>query len=354
MPLAPAVILATGGGQGIVETCPNTEESPRGSAAMTLEPGTTLGRYQILARLGSGGMAAVYRAFQPALDRVVALKVLRPGFVDEPEQRERFEREAKAVARLRHPHIVQVFDYDVVDGHAFLVMEFIDGGTLKAKPGELAGTGQGLPPAEVTRIVSEIADALDFAHAQGIVHRDVKPSNVLVTRSGKAVVADFGIARVLAATQQTATGVGVGTPEYMSPEQGQGLEVDQRSDVYALGIVAYELLTGRVPFRADTPLAVARAQIHDPLPLPSQVNPAIGPRTERALLRALAKDPAERYASAGTFAAALAEAAAVEPMALPRPVVAGRVVPLQPGPRLPRRGPPPPRLARRRLPPRRR
>ena len=270
--------------------------------------GATVGRYQIVSPLGQGGMATVYKAFQPALDRYVALKVLRSGIVDEPEQRERFEREAKAIARLRHPSIVQVFDFDTVEEQSFIVMEFIDGGTLKTRLMELSAAGQRLPRGDVGRIISEVADALDTAHHLGIVHRDVKPSNVLLSRSGRAIMADFGIARILASSGQTQTGVGVGTPEYMSPEQGEGVAVDMRSDIYSLGVMAYELLTGRVPFRADTPLAVVLAHVRDPLPLPSTIDPTIPEDVERVLLKAMAKTPSERYASAGEFARALASA----------------------------------------------
>ncbi len=279
---------------------------------MTIEPGTTLGRYQILAPLGHGGMATVYKAYQPGLERMVALKVLRPAYVSDPEFLERFRTEARAIARLRHPHIVQVFDFAEEGGQVFLAMEFIEGGTLKARLLQLAREGQALPPREVTRIVGEIAEALAVAHAQGIVHRDVKPSNVMLGHDGKAVVTDFGIAKILAAAGQTQTGVGIGTPEYMSPEQGQGHSIDQRSDIYSLGVLAYELLTGRVPFSADTPLAVMLAHVRDPLPLPSRINPAIGSRTEQVLLRALAKDPAARYESAPDLAEALKAAVAEE------------------------------------------
>ena len=275
---------------------------------MSLASGTTLGRYQIVSPLGQGGMASVYKAFQPALDRYVALKILRSGIVDDPEQRERFEREAKAIARLRHPSIVQVFDFDSVDGQSFIVMEFIDGGTLKTKLTELSAAGQRLPRGEAARIIGEVADALDTAHHLGIVHRDVKPSNVLLNRAGRAIMADFGIARILAASGQTQTGVGVGTPEYMSPEQGEGQPVDKQSDIYSLGVMAYELLTGRVPFKADTPLAVVLAHVRDPLPMPSTLDPSIGPDVERVLLKAMAKSPSERYASAGEFGQALATA----------------------------------------------
>ncbi len=287
---------------------------------MTLPDGTTIGRFQILAQLGKGGMATVYKAFQPALDRTVALKVLHPGISESPEMRERFDREAKAIARLQHPNIIQVFDFDTVDGHSFLVMELVDGGTLKAKLVELARTGQRIPLGEASRIVREVGEALDAAHNQGIVHRDVKPSNILLTTSGKAVVADFGIARIIAGAQQTQTGVGVGTPEYMSPEQSQGLEIDHRSDIYSLGIMAYELVTGRVPFSADTPLAVVLSHVRDPLPLPSTIDPSIGPAIEQALLKATAKDPAARYGKASEFASALASAVA-NPTAVATPAL---------------------------------
>ncbi|MDE3103044.1 MAG: serine/threonine protein kinase [Chloroflexota bacterium] len=274
---------------------------------MTLLPGTTVGRYQILEPLGQGGMATVYKAFQPSLQREVALKVLRPGYAQDAEFRERFEREAIAIAKLRHPHIVQVFDFEVApSGEYVLAMEFLEGGTLKDRLATLLAQGRWLEPTESVRIVGEVAEALSYAHEKGIVHRDVKPSNVMLTHKDWAVVTDFGIARILGATAHTQTGVGIGTPEYMAPEQGQGASVDRRADIYSLGAMAYELLIGRVPYSADTPLAVVVAHIKDPLPLPSKVNPTIGPGVERALLKALAKDREQRFVSASAFAETLA------------------------------------------------
>lgn len=267
--------------------------------------GETLGPYRVTERLGRGGMAVVYKAYQASLDRYVAIKVLSDSFTGEEGFLERFQREAQAVARLTHPHIVSVFDFGEDRSLAYMVMEYLDGDTLKHVYTE--------SPEEVDRfrVLTDVADALGFAHEQGIIHRDIKPSNIMVTRQGRVVLTDFGIAKMMGRTQLTATGVGVGTPEYMSPEQGRGEDVDGRSDLYSLGVVAYELFTGRVPYAADTPVAVIYRHLHDPLPLPSQVNPDLPPEAERFLLKALAKDPAERFQTAAEFQAALAGLEAV-------------------------------------------
>jgi serine/threonine-protein kinase len=277
---------------------------------MTLAPGTTLGRYQILGPLGQGGMAVVYKAFQPALERTVALKVIRRGFAEDPEFRERFTREARAIARLDHPNIVDVFDFDESDGQVFLAMQFLDGGTLKDALARLAAEGRRMDQDEAVRIVDQVARALRYAHDEGVIHRDIKPSNVMLTKRGDVVVTDFGIAKIVGGTQHTATGVGIGTPEYMSPEQGQGQPLDGRTDQYALAVMAYEMLTGTLPYTADTPFAVVLKHVRDPLPLPSKVAPEITARTEQVLLRALAKDPADRYATVSEFAEELARAVA--------------------------------------------
>jgi len=289
---------------------------------MTIAAGQAVGRYQIIEPLGEGGMATVYKAHQPALDRVVALKVIRAGFAEDREFMERFEREAKAIARLQHPNIVQVHDYDHAGDRPFIAMQYLDGGTLKARLASLAQVGARMPQTEVLRVVRQIAEALMHAHGLNVLHRDVKPANVMLTKDGRAVVTDFGIAKILGTTQHTQTGVGVGTPEYMSPEQGQGAPVvDQRADVYSLGVMAYEMLTGRVPFSADTPVAVVLKHMRDPLPMPSTFNPEIGPATERVLMKVLAKEPEDRYETAGAFASALEDALAKDHPATAKTII---------------------------------
>jgi predicted Ser/Thr protein kinase len=298
-----------------------------------LQPGQTLGRYQILEPLGEGGMAVVYKAQQPSLERVVALKVIRSGFAEDRDFMQRFEREAKAIARLQHPNIVQVHDYDTVDGRPFIAMQYLQGGTLKQRLESLALAGSRLPQREAAAIVGQVAAALDHAHSIDVIHRDVKPSNVMLTGDGRAVVTDFGIAKMVGGqTQHTQTGVGIGTPEYMSPEQGQGNPIDRRSDVYSLAVVAYEMLTGRIPFSADTPLAVVLKHMKDPLPRPSSFNADVGPATEGVLMKALAKDPTDRYDSAGSFAAALEGAIAKDHPPTAKTVVSPRVAAVPTGP----------------------
>ena len=262
-------------------------------------------------------MAAVYRAEQPALQRMVALKVIRASSSEDPEFRQRFEREARASARLDHPNIVQVYDFDQIEGRAFLAMQLLEGGTLRDRALAAHVAGRRLPRGEVARVISEVAGGLAYAHRLGVVHRDIKPSNIMFTRDGRAVVGDFGIARILGGTQAggaqlTRTGVGIGTPEYMSPEQVQGAELDARSDEYALGIVAYELLTGRPPFVGETPFTIVLKHVREPVPRPTTFDATIGAQTERVLMKALAKDPRARFPGTEEFARALATALAAE------------------------------------------
>jgi serine/threonine-protein kinase len=257
--------------------------------------GATLGRYQVISRLGRGGMADVYKGFQPSLDRYVAIKVLHPSMVEDEEFVRRFQREAKNVARLRHPNIIQVFDYDNQGDIYYMVMEFLDGPTLKAALEEVHRRREEMPLQVALRIISDVGAALAYAHEMGVVHRDVKPANIMLDRTGRVILTDFGVAKMLTGTKVTVTGTVLGTPAYMSPEQGMGEPGDHRSDIYSLGVVLYELATGRLPYDADTPLAVLLKHAHDPLPMPRSVNPSLPEEIERIILRALAKEPADRY-----------------------------------------------------------
>jgi serine/threonine protein kinase len=270
--------------------------------------GKSLGRYHILEQLGEGGMAVVYKAFDTRLEREVAIKVVRrKAFPEEKIERilKRFEQEAKALAKLNHANIIPIIDSGEEDGTPYLVMGYIPGGTLKEQL-----RGKPIPWQEAAQLLAPIARALAYSHKKGIVHRDIKPSNILITEENELMLTDFGIARVLQSEETvdlTGTGMGVGTPEYMAPEQGLGHKVDHRADIYALGIVLYEMVTGRKPFRADTPMAVVIKQINDPLPRPTQFTPKLPKEVEQILLKALAKDPANRYQNMGEVATALEE-----------------------------------------------
>ncbi len=262
--------------------------------------GKTIGRYYIVEQLGEGGMAEVFRARDLRLERDVAFKMIRLDRVTAPRFVQRFEREARALAQLVHPHIVRVNDYGEEAGVHYLVMDYIPGGTLKHR-------FDGPVPADVAaRLLAPIARALDYAHGQGVLHRDVKPANILLTTSGLPLLSDFGIAKIVQEAHQqdpslTASGLGLGTPEYTAPEQWIG-RVDARSDVYSLGVVFFELVTGRRPYSADTPAGVLVKQATEPLPRPRSLRPDLPERVEQVLLKALARDPDDRYATMGAFA----------------------------------------------------
>jgi serine/threonine protein kinase len=263
--------------------------------------GMQLGPYRIVEPLGEGGMAAVYKAYQATMDRYVAVKVLPRFFASDREFVRRFEQEAKVLARLQHPHILPIYDFGEQEGYTYLVMQCVEAGTLA----DLL-QGRPLPDEQIQRIVAQVGDALDYAHSQGIVHRDVKPSNVLIDERGNCQLTDFGIAKIVeGATHLTRTGGTVGTPAYMSPEQIRGETLDGRSDIYSLGIVLYEMATGRQPFRAETPPAVFVKHLHDPLPPPRKFNQNLPEAFERVILKALSKDREHRFRTASEMVAAL-------------------------------------------------
>jgi serine/threonine protein kinase len=267
--------------------------------------GQSLGRYQILEQLGEGGMAVVYKAFDTRLESDVAVKVIRKEtFAPEALSRalKRFEREAKALAKLTHPNIVKVTDYGEFEGQPYLVMPFLPGQTLKHQL-----KGQPISISSTIRLLLPIAHALEYAHNQWIIHRDIKPSNILITESGEPMLSDFGVARIIeeGATVDLTGTTAVGTPEYMAPEQATSKSVDHRADIYSLGVVLYEMVTGRKPYTADTPLAVLIKHASQPLPRPTQFVPNLSVDVEHVILKALAKNPDDRYQTMSEFAAAL-------------------------------------------------
>ncbi len=256
--------------------------------------GKILGKYQIIERLGRGGMADVYRAFQPGMDRDVAVKVMHEYLFAEGDFIERFKREARSVGALRHPNIVQVIDFDMQDEQYYMVMEYIRGETLKSR---LKHEGA-FPVVDALRIVVKLADALDYAHAAGMLHRDIKSANIMFSKEGEPVLTDFGIARLMTSTQLTSSGTVMGTPAYMSPEAGAGDKVDERTDIYSLGVVLYEMLTGRLPFEADTPYGLISKHISAPLPPPREFRPDLPDAANAVVLKALVKDREARYRNA--------------------------------------------------------
>ena len=271
---------------------------------MTVQPGARLGPYQILERIGHGGMAYVFRAYHPALDRQVAIKVLPELYADDDGYLQRFQQEARSVARLKHPNIVEVFDFGFEEGLPFLVLELVEGGTLADR------LGAPMPLQEAIRILGQVASALDYAHGQGVIHRDLKPSNILLHKNGTAVLGDFGLAKLVGSLRRlTSSGTVMGTPEYMSPEQAGDEQVGPASDFYSLAVVAYEMLTGRVPFRAATPAATLLSHVTREMPPTRELRGELSAHVEEALRRGLSKLPRDRYPTAAAFVAALTPAA---------------------------------------------
>ncbi|MEA2644997.1 MAG: eukaryotic-like serine/threonine-protein kinase [Chloroflexota bacterium] len=278
---------------------------------MQLQPGSEIGPFRIVEQVGKGGMAVVYKAYQAALARYVAIKVLPSELSQDPGFQARFRDEAIAVAGLRHANIMGIFDYGQQDGITYLVTEFIDGGTLDQQ------MGTPLPLAYVCDTLAPIASALDYAHARGVIHRDIKPSNILMAHDGRPILGDFGLARMMTPDRDvTSAGMILGTPQYMAPEQSRGNPVPQ-SDTYSLGIVAYHMLTGRVPFSADTPMAVILAHQSAPLPPPRSIIPSLPEAAEAALLKALAREPEDRQRTTGDFVQMLSQARSAAPAYVP-------------------------------------
>ena len=267
--------------------------------------GQTIGRYHILEQLGEGGMAIVYKAFDLRLETNVAVKVIRTERLA-PEilgkSLKRFEREAKSLAKLTHPNIVKVTDYGEHEGKPYLVMSYLPGGTLK----ERLKSGA-IPWQEAVQLLLPIAHALEYAHEHSLIHRDVKPSNILLMEKGQPILTDFGVAKLFdvdETAELTGTGMGIGTPEYMAPEQWTG-QVTHQTDIYALGVVLYEMMTGRKPYQADTPAALLLKQANDPLPRPRSFVSGLPDAVEKVLLKALAKNPEDRYQGMGEMAKAM-------------------------------------------------
>ena len=267
--------------------------------------GRTIGKYQFQEKLGRGGMAEVYKAYQENLDRYVAIKLMHAFLANEEDFLQRFKREARAMAAMNHPNIVGVYDFDVYNESTYyLVMEYIAGGTLKQRIEELAEKQEGMPLQKSIQLGYQVADALDYAHNRGMVHRDVKPANIMLGENDKALLTDFGIVKMMGGQTMsyTVTGALIGTPSYMSPEQAMGKAGDKRVDIYALGVLLFQMITGQLPYTADTPLAVIMKHVNEPAPEPVAFNPDVPIGLQDIVLKAMEKNPDYRYQTAADMA----------------------------------------------------
>ena len=264
--------------------------------------GQMIDRYQIIRKLGQGGMAVVYEALDTRLERKVALKIILPRVDKQEVFLARFDREAKALAKLTHPYIVPIFDYGSYEDKPYLVMEYLPGKTLKEK------MGKPFPFKEAASLLIKISQAVGYAHQHKVIHRDIKPGNILFRDEDTPLLSDFGISKLTGSetpSQLTATGVSIGTPDYISPEQGKGIAVDQRSDIYSLGVIFYELITGKKPYQADTPLSLIIKHITEPLPSPREIIPSLPLTVEQVICKALEKEPDQRFQTTDEFIKAL-------------------------------------------------
>jgi len=265
-------------------------------------------RYRIESLLGQGGMSAVYKGTDPNLRRTVAIKLIHSHLSEDPQFVSRFEEEAAAVAQLKHPNIIQVYDFDNDGDTYYMVLEFVPGETLQARLRKLNQGNQHMPPEDVRRIVAGVCDALEYAHKRGMIHRDVKPANVMITPEGQPVLMDFGIAKIVGGKQHTATGNVIGTASYISPEQVRGETLDARVDIYALGVMLFEMLSGRPPFEGDSAMTVMLKHVNEPVPDLTQLNPDVPPALVAVTMKALEKDRNRRYGSTAEMADALRSA----------------------------------------------
>jgi tRNA A-37 threonylcarbamoyl transferase component Bud32 len=266
---------------------------------------TLAGRYQISDLVGHGGMSSVYKATDSNLKRIVAVKLIHQHLTGDAEFIRRFEGEAEAIAQLRHSNVIQVFDFNHEDGQYYMVMEFVPGESLQERLKRLNESGRRMSVEDAVKVAAGVCDGVDYAHKRGMIHRDIKPGNIMLSVQGDAILADFGLAKLAGATQHTAAGAVMGTALYMSPEQIRGEQVDARTDIYALGVTLFEMMSGKPPYAADSAMTVLMMHLNDPLPDLSELNPDVPAGLIAVVEKALAKSPDDRYSSASEMAAAL-------------------------------------------------